>query len=46
MVPSRRSVEMILEHLKCREWTEIPLWTTDLPDDYLRGDRVSWLIRV
>jgi len=46
MVPSRRSVEMILKHLKFREWTEIPLRTTDLPDDYLRGDRVSWLIRV
>ncbi|MDQ3777235.1 MAG: hypothetical protein M3461_24190 [Pseudomonadota bacterium] len=46
MEPSRRSVEMILKHLKFREWTEIPLRTTDMPDDYLRGDRVSWLIRV
>lgn len=46
MVPSRRSVEMILKHLKFREWTEIPLRTTDMPDDYLRGDRASWLIRV
>ena len=32
MVPSRRSVEMILKHLKLREWTEIPLRTTDMPE--------------
>jgi SAM-dependent methyltransferase len=46
MVPSRQSVEMILRHHRYREWTEIPLRTRDMPDDYLRGNRASWLIRV
>ena len=45
MVPSRRSVEMILKHRKFREWTEIrsePRTCRTL----FRGDRASWLIGV
>jgi SAM-dependent methyltransferase len=46
MTPSRRSVALMLRHVNFTEWTEIPLRTVDMPDDYLAGDRASWLIRV
>jgi SAM-dependent methyltransferase len=46
MTPSRRSVALMLRHLNFTEWTEIPLRTVDMPDDYLAGNRASWLIRV
>jgi SAM-dependent methyltransferase len=46
MTPSRRSVALMLRHLNFTEWTEIPLRTVAVPDDYLAGERASWLIRV
>ena len=46
MTPSRASVELMLRHLNFTEWAEIPLRTADMPDDYLAGNRASWLIRV
>ena len=45
MTPSRRSVELMLRHLHFTHWTEIPLRTADIPEDYLSGNRASWLIR-
>jgi SAM-dependent methyltransferase len=46
MTPSRPSVELMLRHLNFTAWAEIPLRTADMPDDYLVGNRASWLIRV
>jgi hypothetical protein len=36
----------MLRHLDFTEWAEIPLRTADMPDDYLAGNRATWLIRV
>lgn len=46
MTPSRASVELMLQQLNFTQWAEIPLRTADMPDDYLAGNRASWLIRV
>jgi hypothetical protein len=36
----------MLRHVGLSDFTEIPLRTTQMPQPYLRGERVSWLIRV
>ena len=45
-VPTKPGVELMLRHLKVNEWFEIPVRTRDMPVDYLRGRRASWLIKV
>jgi hypothetical protein len=37
---------MMPRHLRCVDWLEIPIRNGDMPADYLRGARASWLIRV
>lgn len=45
-LPTKPSVELILRHLKVKGWFEIPVRTKNMPHDYLRGRRASWLIEV
>lgn len=45
MFPSKRSVELMLRHVGLTDYLEIPMRTADMPPDYLRGERASWLIR-
>lgn len=45
-VPTRNAVELLLRHMRVRSWTEIPMRTRDLPEDYLTARRTSWLIEV
>jgi SAM-dependent methyltransferase len=44
--PSPPGVEMMLQHIGCRHYQQIPLRSLDMPRDYLNGRRVSWLIDV
>ncbi|MDQ4146101.1 MAG: class I SAM-dependent methyltransferase [Pseudomonadota bacterium] len=44
--PSKKSVELMLEHIGAAKWLEIPVRTVDMPDEYLRHRRASWLIKV
>lgn len=44
--PTRRGIELMLRHLRVRQWAEIPVRSKDLPSDYLTGQRASWLIEV
>ena len=44
--PTRRAVELMLEHLDLREWREVPVRTTDLPSPYLRDQRAAWLLQL
>lgn len=44
--PSRSATELMLSHLKFRDWFEIPLRTRDMPKDYLNGYRATWLLEV
>jgi SAM-dependent methyltransferase len=44
--PSKSAVELILKHIRATEWLEIPLRTKDMPRDYLKHKRASWLIKV
>ncbi|TMA66396.1 MAG: methyltransferase domain-containing protein [Deltaproteobacteria bacterium] len=46
MFPSKPGIELMLKHVGLRDCLEIPLRTTDMPLDYLTGDRASWLIRL
>jgi tRNA (mo5U34)-methyltransferase len=45
-LPTRSGVELMLRHLKIRDWVEIPVRTDDLPLDYRTQRRASWLIEV
>jgi SAM-dependent methyltransferase len=45
-LPTKPGVELMLRHLKAKGWFEIPVRTRDMPIDYLRGRRASWLIEV
>jgi hypothetical protein len=45
-VPTRRGVELMLRHLRPKQWMEIPVRTHDLPLDYRTGKRASWLIEL
>lgn len=44
--PSRSSVEMMLRQLGAKRYQEIPLSRLPMPQDYLSGDRTSWVIEV
>ena len=46
MRPSRRSIPLLLRHVRLSDWMEIPLCTPDMPADYLTDRRAAWLIRV
>jgi len=46
MYPSKRAVEMMLKQVGLADYREIPLRSTDLPVQYLRDERATWLIRV
>lgn len=43
--PSRSAIDLILRHIGASRWSEIPIHT-DVPRDYLRGKRASWIIEV
>jgi SAM-dependent methyltransferase len=45
-VPSKSSVELMLRHLKVSGYLEIPVRNRDMPADYLKDSRTSWLIEV
>jgi tRNA (mo5U34)-methyltransferase len=45
-LPTKPAVELMLRHLKVNGWFEIPVRTRDMPVDYLKGRRASWLIEV
>jgi hypothetical protein len=44
--PSKSSIQLMLKHMRVREWREIPVRTMAMPEDYLGDRRASWLIRV
>jgi 2-polyprenyl-3-methyl-5-hydroxy-6-metoxy-1,4-benzoquinol methylase len=44
--PTKSSVELILRDIGASDWFEIPIRTTDMPQDYLDQSRASWLIKV
>lgn len=43
--PSRGAIDLILRHIGASRWSEIPI-RTDVPRDYRRGKRASWIIEV
>ena len=45
-LPSRSAVDFMLEHMGMSSWYEVPRRSEDLPLDYLRGSRTSWMITV
>ena len=45
-IPTKPGVELMLKHLKVSGWLEIPVRAQDMPPDYLKGERASWLIEV
>jgi 2-polyprenyl-3-methyl-5-hydroxy-6-metoxy-1,4-benzoquinol methylase len=45
-LPTKGSVELMLRHLKFREWFEIPVRSGEMPVDYLTGRRAAWVIDV
>ena len=42
--PSKSSIELMLRHIGVSRWFEIPIRGEDMPRDYLRHIRASWLI--
>jgi SAM-dependent methyltransferase len=44
--PSKSGLDIMLKHIGAAEWREIPIRTTDMPADYLKQRRASWLIKV
>jgi SAM-dependent methyltransferase len=44
--PSKSSMELMLQHIGVSNWFEIPVRTRDMPRDYLRLLRASWLVDV
>ena len=44
--PTRKAVELMLRHIGVASVFEIPVRTTDMPVDYLKQRRASWIIRV
>jgi 2-polyprenyl-3-methyl-5-hydroxy-6-metoxy-1,4-benzoquinol methylase len=45
-LPSKRSLELMFRDVGLRSWTEVPLHTNEMPQDYVNGQRASWVIRV
>ncbi|MGP0066206.1 MAG: class I SAM-dependent methyltransferase [Isosphaeraceae bacterium] len=44
--PTKGAIELMLKHIGVASFREIPLSTTDMPSDYLEGQRASWLVDV
>lgn len=44
--PSKTSLDLIFRYIGVANWFEIPLRSADMPADYLRDSRASWLIKV
>jgi hypothetical protein len=42
--PSKRSVGLMLRHLRFGAWFEVPVRTQDMPPVYRNGRRASWII--
>jgi SAM-dependent methyltransferase len=45
-LPSRSAIDLMLEHVGASSWYEIPLRSDDIPLDYVRRRRTSWMITV
>ena len=45
-LPSRSAIDFMLEHIGVSSWYEVPLRSDDMPLDYRRRSRTSWLITV
>jgi 2-polyprenyl-3-methyl-5-hydroxy-6-metoxy-1,4-benzoquinol methylase len=45
-VPSRSGLELMLRHLEVKASLEIPLRAADMPHDYVKRKRFTWLIEV
>ena len=45
-VPTRRAMNLMLRHVGFSHLNEIPVRTTDLPEEYLMDRRASWLLQV
>ena len=45
-LPSRSAIDLMLEHVGVSSWYEIPMRSEDMPLDYLRRSRTSWMITV
>ncbi len=45
-LPSRSAIDYMLKHVGVSSWYEIPMRSDDLPLDYLRRDRTTWMITV
>lgn len=45
-LPTKSGVELMLRQMKATRVIEIPIRSKDIPVDYLRGERASWLIEV
>ena len=43
-LPSRSAVDFMLEHIGASSWYEVPLRSEDMPLDYQRRSRTSWMI--
>jgi 2-polyprenyl-3-methyl-5-hydroxy-6-metoxy-1,4-benzoquinol methylase len=44
-LPSKQGLELMFKDLGAREWLEIPVHVAQMPEDYVNGNRASWLIR-
>lgn len=45
-LPSRSAVDLMLHQIGVSSWYEIPMRSDDMPLDYLRRNRTSWMITV
>ena len=43
---SKSGIDLMLKHINCEDWFEIPMRTGDMPKDYLEHRRASWLIKL
>lgn len=44
--PSPSAMDLMFKHLQVSDWFEIPLHTGDMPRDYQRHGRASWLVKI
>jgi SAM-dependent methyltransferase len=44
--PSKKAIDLMLRHIHVEDWFEVPIRTSDMPQDYLEQKRASWLISV
>lgn len=45
-IPTRAAVDLMLKHLRCKGWYEIPIRSANAPTVYLERRRASWLIDI